>query len=81
MKRQPLNIKDYTKNAAKNFTYGRLFIYLAISLALTILLILSIVKSKYTGKALLFSSLALIMIAAYTILNIVALIKKIKNDQ
>ena len=81
MKRQPLNIKDYTKNAAKNFTYGRLFIYLAISLALTILLILSIIKNQYTGKALLFSSLALLMIAVYTILNVIALIKKSRYDK
>ena len=79
MKRYPLNIKDYTKNAAKNFTYGRLFIYTGVSLALTILLILSIFKNGYTGKALLFSSLALLMIIAYTILNIIALIKKSRS--
>lgn len=79
MKRTQINIRDYTKNAANNFSYRRLIIYTSVSLLLTILLIISIIKSKYTGKALLFSSLALLMIAAYTILNIIALIKKSRS--
>ena len=81
MKRTQINIQNYTKNAAKFFSYKRLFIYTAISLVLTILLIISIVKSAYTGKALLFSSLALLMIGAYTVLNVIAIIKKSRYDK
>lgn len=80
MKRQTINVKDYTKNAANHFSYKRLFIYIAISSALTILLIISIIKNAYTGKALLFSTLALLMIAIYTVLNIIALIKKRRSE-
>ena len=42
MKRKSLNIKDYTKNAARYFSYTRLIIYTVLSLVLTIALIISI---------------------------------------
>lgn len=79
MKKQKLNIKDYSKNAAKNFSYRRLIIYTILSLTLTILLAISAIQSKYEGKALFFVFIAFIMIAGYTILNIIALINKTKE--
>lgn len=79
MKRQQLNIKDYTKNAAKYFSYKKLIIFIIVSLLLTILLAISIFKSEYEGVGLIFSTIVLALIFGYTILNIVALITKIKK--
>lgn len=74
-----LNIQDYSNNAAKNFSLTRIAIYTAISLILTILLGINLVQSNYQGKALLFTGVAFICILGYTLLNISALIKKIKD--
>ena len=81
MKKKSLNIKDYSKNAAKNFTYTRLVIYTALSLLLTIALIITMIEYKYEGTAFLFNAVALFMIAGYTFLNIEALITKYKNNK
>ena len=80
-KKPNLNIAGYADNAARNFSYKRLIIYTIISLVLTILLIVSAVKAKYTGRALIFTSIVIVIIAGYTTLNIVALIKKSQNDK
>lgn len=79
MKRKSLNVKDYVKNAAKHFSFTRLFIYLFVSLALTIGLLLSILKGQYEGVALTFSMIALLLIAGYSVMNILAIVKKIKE--
>ena len=76
-----LNIQDYTKNAAKKFSYVKLIIFTIISLALTILLLISALQSNYQGIAFIFTGLVFILIFGYTILNISALIKKIKNSK
>ncbi|GEM_PF-5118432 len=78
---KPLNIKDYTKNAAKNFSMTRLIIYTAFSLLLTVLLLVTTIQYGYTGKALMFTLIALLAIAAYTVLNVIALITKIRNSK
>lgn len=77
MNKYRLNVSGYVDNAAKKFSTLRLTIYTVISLILTILLGISCVKEKYEGIALLFTSIALVLIAGYTILNIKALIKKL----
>jgi len=78
MKKKPkLNIKDYPKNAAENFSLGRLVTYTLISLALTIMLALT--SKGYEGKAMIFTGVAFFMIAGYTLLNIKALIIKLKE--
>ena len=79
MKRKSLNIKDYTKNAARYFSYTRLIIYTVLSLVLTIALIISMVQYQYQGAAFLFNAVALFMIAGYFFLNIKALITKYKD--
>ena len=76
-----LNIPGYVDNAAEKFSYRRLIIYTVISLVLTILLIISAFKEKYTGKAMIFTSIVIVIIAGYTTLNIKALITKIHNDK
>ena len=76
-----LNIKDYTKNAAKNFSLTKLIIFVALSLTLTIMLFVTSLQYDYQGVALLFTGLAFILILGYTILNISALIKKIKDSK
>jgi len=78
MKARPkLNIKNYPENAANNFTLGRIVVYTLISLALSILLVIT--SFGYEGKAMIFTGIAFFMIAGYTILNIKALIIKIKD--
>lgn len=76
-----LNIAGYADNAAEKFSYKRLIIYTIISLVLTVLLIISAFKEKYTGRAMIFTSIVIVIIAGYTSLNIVALIKKRENDK
>lgn len=76
-----LNIPGYVDNAAKNFSYKRLIIYTVISLVLTILLAISAYKEHYTGRALIFTSIVTVIIAGYTTLNIMALIKKTQKNK
>ena len=79
MRTRRLDIAHYVENASKNLSYRRLFIYTCICVIFTILMILTITKNKYEGKALVFSSIALILIAAYGVLNILALFRKNKK--
>lgn len=81
MKRKALNIKDYTKNAAINFTYTRLIIYTVVSLILSISLIVTMIEYKYEGTAFLFNAVALVMIVGYLFLNIKAILTKINNSK
>lgn len=82
MKRKySLNIAEYADNAAKRFSYKRLVIYTLISLVLTVLLIISAFKEKYTGRAMIFTSIVIVIIAGYTALNIMALVKKTQNNK
>lgn len=74
-----LNVKDYSKNAAKNFSITRLIIYTLFSLFLTIMLLITSIQYKYEGKALFFTGIAFVLIFGYTILNIKALIIKLKK--
>lgn len=74
-----LDIKGYPENAAKNFSLTRIIMYTAFSLMLTIALLVTSIRANYQGKALLFTGLAFILIFGFTILNIQALIKKIKD--
>ena len=76
-----LNIAEYSDNAAKNFSKKRLIMYTVVSLILTILLVISSVKEHYTGRALIFTSIVTVIIAGYTTLNIMALIKKMQNEK
>ena len=79
MKKYNLNINGYVDNATKKFSMKRIIIYTVISLVLTVLLTINFVQENYEGRALLFTGVALILILGYTILNIKALIKKIKD--
>lgn len=76
-----INLADYTKNAAKHFSFLKLIIFIVVSLALTAALVYSCVKEKYQGIALIFTSIAFIMIAGYAILNIMALFRKLKETK
>ena len=76
-----LNVTGYVDNAAEKFSYKRLIVYTIISLVLTVLLIVSAFKEKYTGRAMIFTSIVIVIIAGYTTLNIAALIKKSQNDK
>lgn len=75
-----LDIKNYPQNAAKNFPLSRIIFYTCFSVLLTVLLAITTIKAGYTGKALLFSGIAFILILGYSVLNIMALIIKLKNE-
>ena len=79
MKRRSLDIANYSKNAAKNFSYTRLVIYTIISMLLTVSLVITMIQYKYEGKAFLFNAVALVMIVGYLFLNIKAIIIKYKK--
>ena len=79
MKKYNLNISGYVDNAANKFSMKRLVVYTIISIVLTVLLLINFIQENYEGRALLFTGVALILILGYTILNIKALIKKIKD--
>lgn len=79
MIKYPLNIKGYPKNAAKNFSLTKLIVYTAISLLLTIMLLVTTIQYDYAGTALLFTSIAFFLIAGYTVLNVLAIIEKLKK--
>lgn len=79
MIKHPLNIKGYPKNAAKNFSLTKLIVYTAISLLLTIMLLVTTIQYDYAGTALLFTSIAFFLIAGYTVLNVLAIIEKLKK--
>lgn len=74
-----LNIKDYTKNAQKNFSVGRLFLYTALSVALTVMLFVTSINEHYEGTAFIFTWFVFVLILGFTVLNIIALINKIKD--
>lgn len=74
-----LNIKDYSKNASKNFSYTRLIIYLVISIALDTLLVISMLKQDYKGIGLVFCLIVFMLVLGFIILNIMAIIEKIKK--
>lgn len=76
MRTRRLDIAHYVENATKNLSYRRLFIYTCVCIIFTILMILTIINNKYEGKALIFSSIVLILIASYGVLNILALFRK-----
>ena len=80
MKRRSLDIANYSKNAAKNFSYTRLVIYTIISMLLTVSLVITMIQYKYEGKAFLFNAVALVMIVGYLFLNIKAIIIKYRNN-
>jgi len=71
-----IHVLDYVDNAANNLSYARLIIYSIVSLFLTVILALNIYKEGYEGNAFVFSSIALCLIAAYALMNIVAIFKK-----
>ncbi len=79
MKRRSLDIANYSKNAANNFSYTKLIIYTIISLLLTVALIATMIEYDYEGKAFLFNAVALVMIAGYLFLNIKAIYLKYKK--
>lgn len=81
MRTRRLDIAHYVENASKNLSYKRLFIYTCICLIFTALMIITIIKNKYEGKALIFSSVVLILITAYGVLNILALFRKNKESR
>ena len=81
MRTRRLDITHYVENASKNLSYKRLFIYTCMCLIFTVLMIITIIKNKYEGKALIFSSVVLILIAAYGVLNILALFRKNKESR
>jgi len=72
-----LNIKAYPQNAAKNFSYLKIIIFIIVSLGLSAALAWS--AKGYTGTALTFSLFAFILIFLYALLNIWALIIKIRD--
>lgn len=74
-----LDVMNYPSNAANNFSFLKLIIFTCVSLILTIALLVNTINQGYTGKALVFTSLAFLLIFGYSILNIIALIIKIKN--
>lgn len=76
MKRHSLDVANYSNNAANNFSYTRLIVYTIISLLLSVILIVTMIKYKYEGKAFLFNAVALVMITGYLFLNIKALFIK-----
>lgn len=79
--KRKLNIEDYTKNAAKNFSMTRLIIYTAISALLTILLFVTSLQYNYEGVAFIFTGIVFMAILGYTILNICAIVKKVKESK
>lgn len=79
MRKYPLNIKGYPKNAAKNFSLTKLIIFTAFSLLLTIMLAVTTYQYDYAGTALLFTSIAFFLIAGFTVLNVLAIIYKLKK--
>ena len=79
--KRSLDIQGYPENAAKNFSITRIIIYTAFSLILTIALFVNTVQSNYQGMALLFTGVAFVLILGFTILNIKALIIKIKESK
>ena len=76
-----LNIQDYTKNAAKNFSMTRLIVYTIISAILTVLLFVTSLQYNYEGVAFIFTGLVFLAIFGYTVLNICAIVKKIKDSR
>lgn len=76
-----LNIKDYPFNAAKNFSMTKLVTFTAISIVLTVMLLISIIQNNYQGKALVFTGLAFICVLGYSILNICALVVKTRLNK
>lgn len=79
--KRKLDTSGYAENAAKNFSLTRIIIFTAFSLLLTILLLVTSLQYQYEGTALLFTGLAFFAILGYTILNIKALILKIKKSK
>jgi len=80
-KRPPkLDIKNYVENASNNFSLNRLIAYTLISIILTVLLAITTIKQDYSGTPLIYISIAFVLILGYTILNILALIRKIKDN-
>lgn len=76
-----LNVADYSKNAAKNFSFYKLLTITLISIVLTIMLLVTSLQYNYQGKALLFVGIAFMLIFGYSILNIQALLIKIRNKK
>lgn len=77
--KRKLDIQGYPKNAAKNFSLTKIAVYTTISFILTIALFINSLQSNYQGMALLFTGAAFILILGFTILNLKALIIKIKE--
>lgn len=76
-----LDIAGYAENAAKNFSLTRIIVFTLLSLVLTILLLVTSIQAQYEGTAMLFTGLVFFAILGYTILNIKALIIKIKKSK
>lgn len=82
MKKRPsLNIGGYADNAADKFSFVRLGIYTAVSLALAIALVFSAIGQGYSNSGIIFTGIAFLMISGFAALNIVAIIKKIQNEK
>jgi len=77
--KRKLDIIGYPDNAANNFSWTRLIAYTVFSIILSVLLIITTIGYQYEGKALTFSIIGILLIVGYSILNILAIIKKIRN--
>jgi len=75
-KKNRFSLNSYPINAAKYFTFKRLIIYTAISAILSILLTLT--SAGYDGLMAVFTNFALFMILTCTIMNVMAIIIKIR---
>lgn len=74
-----LNIKGYPDNAAKNFSLTRLVIYTLFSLFLTIMLLVTSLDKHYEGLAFMVTAMTFILILGFTVLNIIAIIRKLNE--
>ena len=79
--KRSIDINGYPENAANNFSIKRIVIYTIISLILAIVLFVDTVKNNYQGMALLFTGVVFVLILGFVILNIKALIIKIKESK
>lgn len=77
--KRKLDIEGYPENAAKNFSMTRLIIFTAFSALLTILLLVTSLQYNYEGIAFVFTGIVFLAILGFTIMNIIAIVKKIKG--
>lgn len=75
-KNNKLSLKTYPIYAAKAFSFTKLILYTLFSTILAVLLPLT--SAGYKGLTAVFTNFALFMVLAYTIMNVMAIVIKIR---